>query len=149
MTHPEFFRIAATKTSDPKALEMLARLTSAAEALALADAAFADRINANKAKRSESPTKLGKAKRQQLEQLAQDQLDLDAQLCDDFRRMTQPSEIVFATHYALTQDLANSRNFLKYYHPDDLALGEEIVHLKQQLLEAATAFLNEFPVAAD
>jgi hypothetical protein len=47
----------------------------------------------------------------------------------------------------MTQDLPNARKFLKYYHPDDLFLGEEIVRLKSQLLDAATSFLEAYPNA--
>ena len=147
--NPEFFRIAATKTSDPVALAMLAQLEHAAQELVDAEAAFPERINANKAKRGEQPTKLRKAKKEQLSELAQDQIDLDVRLCDDFRRMREPSQIVWSTHYALTQDIPYARNFLKYYHPDDLFLGEEIVRLKSQLLDAATLFLNAYPLAED
>lgn len=145
--NPEFFRIAATKTTDPVALPMLAKLERAAQELTNAEASFPERINANKAKRGEQPTKLTKAKKSQLGELAQDQVDLDTQLCNGFRTMSDPSQIVWATHYALTQDLPNARKFLKHYHPDDLALGEEIVNLKSQLLEAATSFLEAYPRA--
>jgi hypothetical protein len=145
--NPELFRIAATKTTDPAALAMLARLEHAARELADADASFPERISANKAKRGEPPTKLRKAKKEQLGELAQDQIDLDARLCDDFRSMTEPSQIVWSAHHALTQDLPNARKFLKYYHPDDLFLGEEIVRLKSQLLDAAAAFLKAYPHA--
>ena len=145
--NPEFFRIAATKTTDPVALAMLAQLLRAAQELADADASFPERINANMAKRGERPTKLPKAKKEQLGELARDQIDLDAKLCDDFRKMTEPSQIVWSVHYALTQDLPNARKFLKHYHPDDLFLGEEIVRLKSQLLDAAHSFLEAYPNA--
>jgi hypothetical protein len=145
--NPEFFRIAATKTTDSVALLMLAQLERAAQELADADASFPERINANKAKRGENPTKLPKAKKGQLGEFAQDQIDLDAKLCDDFRKMTEPSQIVWSARYAMTQDLPNARKFLKYYHPDDLFLGEEIVRLKSQLLDAATSFLEAYPNA--
>ena len=145
--NPEFFRIAATKTTDPVALAMLAQLQRAALELADAEASFPERINANKAKRGESPTKMPKAKREQLSELAQDQIGLDVKLCDDFRKMTEPSQIVWSVQYALTQDLPNARMFLKYYHPEDLFFGEEIVRLKSQLLDAATSFLEAYPNA--
>lgn len=147
--NPEFFRIAATKTIDPEALALLARMEHVAQELTDADASFPERINANKAKRGELPTKLRKAKKEQLGELAQDQVDLDAKLCEDFRKMTEPSQVVWAVHYALTQDLPSARKFLKYYHPDDLLLGEEIVGLKSRLLDAATAFLDAYPHAED
>lgn len=145
--NPEFFRIAATKTTDLVALAMLEQLVRAAQELADAEAALPERINANKAKRGERPTKLSKAKKEQLGELAQDHLNLDANLCDDFRKMTEPSQIVWSAQYALTQDLPNARKFLKYYHADDLFLGEEIVRLKTVLLEAATLFLEAYPHA--
>lgn len=145
--NPEFFRIAATKTIDPVALALLADLEYIAQELADADALFPERINANKARRGESPTELRKAKKGQLGELAQDQIDLAAKLCDDFRKMTEPSQIVWAVHYALTQDLPNARKFLKYYHPDDFFLGEKIVGLKSRLLDAATSFLEVYPHA--
>ncbi len=75
--HPEFFRIAATKTTDSVALLMLAQLERAAQELADAEASFPERINANKAKRGENPTKLPKAKKDQLGEFAQDQIDLE------------------------------------------------------------------------
>ena len=145
--NPEFFRIAATKTTDSVALAMLAQLERASVELAVAEASFPARINANKAKRGERSTKLPKAKTEQIGELAQDQTDLDARLCDDFCKMTEPSQIVWSVHYALTHDLPRARKFLKYYHPDDLFLGDEIIHLKSQLLEAASSFLMAFPHA--
>lgn len=147
--NPEFFRIALAKTSDPVALALLDQMEHAAMALAAADAAFPERMNANKAKRGEHPTQLSKSRKQQLAALAQDKIDLDAKLCEDFRKMTDPSQIVWSAHHALTQDLANSRQFLKYYHPDDLPLGGDIVHLKSQLLEDATSFLETYPLAEE
>ncbi len=145
--NPEFFRIAATKTTDPVALAMLAHLEQLSQELAQADALFPERMAANKAKRGEPPTKLRKAKKEQLGELAQDQMDLDTKLCEDFLKMTEPAQIVWAVQYALLQDLPNARNFLKYYHPDDLFLGEEIVDLKSRLLDAATSFLKAYPQA--
>lgn len=143
----EFFRIAATKTADPLALEMLANMVRLAHELESADASFAERINANKAKRGEPPTKLSKPQKRHLSELAQDQIDLDAGLCNDFRAMESASQIIWAAHYALQQDLPNAQKFLKHYHPDDRPLGEEIVRLKSQLLEAAERFLKHYPLA--
>jgi hypothetical protein len=145
--NPEFFLIAATKTTDPVALTLLGELERFARELADADASFPERINANKAKRGEAPTKLSTARKQQLGELARDQIDLDFKLCSDFRQMTEPSQIVWAIHYALLQDMPNAQKFLKYYHPDDLPLGEELVRLKRRLLEAASAFLEMYPHA--
>ncbi len=147
--NPLFFHIASTKTTNPAASKMLAHLEHTAQKLADAEASFPERINTNKAKRGETPTKLRKTKKQQLSGLEQDKTDLDTKLCDDFRKMVEPSQIIWCIQNALTQDLSVARKFLKYYHPDDLPLGEEILNLKSQLLDATTSFLKAYPNIED
>ncbi len=143
--NPEFFRIAATKTTHPAALGMLAGLEKLAQELATAEASFPERINANKAKRGEKPTKLPRRKTEELKELEQDQIDIDQQVCEDFLKVDTPSQIVASVAYALEQDIPTAKKFLKHYHPDDLPLGEEIITLKVQLLEKAFAFLERYP----
>ncbi len=143
--NPEFFRIAATKTTDPVAHEMLAGLEKLAHELVTAEALFPERINANKAKRGESPTKIPRKKAEELKELEQDQIDIDQQVCEEFSKVDTPSQIVASAAYALEQDIPTAKKFLKHYHPDDLPLGEEIVALKIQLLEKASAFLERYP----
>lgn len=142
---PKFFRLAATKTTDPVALDMLAELEQLAHALATVEASFPERINANKAKRGESPTKLSRKKADDLRALDQDQIDIDQEVYEDFSKVDSPSPILAAMAYALEQDIPNSKKFLKHYHPDDLPLGEEMVTLKVQLLEKVSAFLARYP----
>jgi len=143
--NPKFFRIAATKTTDPAALGMLAGLENLAQELATAEASFPERINANKAKRGEKSTKLPRRKAEELKELEQDQIDIDQQVCEDFLKADTPSQIVASVSYALKQDIPTAKKFLKHYHPDDLPLGEEIFNLKEQLLEMVDAFLKRYP----
>ena len=74
---PKFFRIAAIKTTDLVALGMLAKLEKLAQALALVEALFPERINVNKTKRGESPTELSRSKVEELTELKRDQIDID------------------------------------------------------------------------
>lgn len=143
--NPHFFRIAATKTTDPDALSMLSELAQLAHALVMAEATFPERINANKAKRGERPTKLPRKTTEMLDALAKDQIDTDRDVCEAFANAGSPSEILASAAYALEQDIPNAKQLLKYYHPDDLSLGEELLALKVQLLGKATAFLERYP----
>lgn len=143
--NPIFFRLAAGKTTDPVALAMLAELERITQALAQAEATFVDRINANKIRRGEGPTRLSRARAAQLQELSEDQIDIERGLCAQFAQAHHPSFIVAAVDTALSLDLPNARKFLAHYHPDDLPLGRELVELKTLLKEKTSAFLAAYP----
>lgn len=142
---PEYFRIAATKTEDAEAIRRLRELESLAADFVRAEDSFAERINAIKAKRGEPPVKLRKHQREQLAGLDEDKRALDVQMAKDFEQLHSAQAIVWALHYALSDDLSRAVGYLKFYHPDERPLGEEMIAMKRTLHEKMQCFLQRHP----
>ncbi|MBF0103002.1 MAG: hypothetical protein HQK77_19060 [Desulfobacterales bacterium] len=143
--NPNYFQIAATKTTEPQAIELLMELKQLAQELSASEMKFPERINANKARRSEKPTKLSRSDAALLKNLEQDMIDLEHQLCEDFSKMDTLSEIIWSLYNGFTEDINNSNKMLKHYHPDDLPLGEEMIGLKLKLNDTMASFLKLYP----
>jgi hypothetical protein len=139
-----FIRIAIAKTADAGELAALSGIETAAIAFETADASFAERIEANKALRGEAPTKLRKSTREQLDALASDQADLDADLIAQLGALDSASSVIGALTFALTQDIPRARAMLKHYPAPDYPLGEEMVLLKERLADAMQRYLSVY-----
>lgn len=142
---PEYFRIAAAETEDAEAIGRLQELQSLAADFVRAEDSFAERINAIKARRGEPPVKLRKQQRDQLAGLDEDSRAQHAQMVKDFEQLDSAQAIVWALHYALSDDLSRAAGYLKFYHPDERPLGEEMIALKQAMLERMQRFLDQYP----
>ncbi|MBO9662042.1 hypothetical protein [Dokdonella sp.] len=142
---PEYFRIAATKTEDAEAIQQLRELEALATDFVQAEDSFAERIHAIKAKRGEPPVKLRKPQREQLAALDEDRRALDVQTAKDFEQLDSAQAIVWALHYALSNDLSRAAGYLKFYHPDERPLGEEMIALKKAMHERMQHFLDRYP----
>lgn len=137
-----YVRIARSKTADAAALAAIEEIEAAARAFEAAEASFPERINANKALRGEAPVKLSKAKRAQLDELANDQIDIDAEITAQLTALDSAASVIEALHFGLTQDIPRARAMLKHYPPADLPLGEELVALKERLAAAMEKYLG-------
>lgn len=142
---PEYFRIAATKTVDAEAIRRLRELESLATDFVRAEDSFAEHINAIKARRGEPPVKLRKHQRDRLAGLDEDSRAQHAQMAKDFGQLDSAQAIVWALHYALSDDLSRAAGYLKFYHPDERPLGEEMIAMKQAMHEKMRRFLERHP----
>ena len=145
---PEFIRIASSKANDPGMLDALTRIEALAAHYEDGEKTFPARINENKARRGEAPTKLRKAKRDQLEELAKDQAELDASLHQQLANLASAQAVVQALHAGMSANLVSSRGLLKYYHPDDLPLGQDMLRRQEALVSALADFLSTYGDAA-
>lgn len=127
---PEYFRIAATKTEDVEAIRRLQKLQPLATEFVRAEDSFAERIDTIKAKRGEPPVKLRKHQRERLARLDEDKRALGVQMAKDFEPLDSAQAIVWALHYALSDDLSRAAGYLKFYPPDEHPLGEEMIAMK-------------------
>lgn len=141
----EFIRIAAAKTGDPEALAALREIEAHAAAFEEASATLADRIAASKAARGEGPVKLSKAKREQLAELEADGREIDRDLREQLQAAPTAGSVIWSLHFGLSDDAPRARSMLKYYHPDERPIGEEVVVLQERLVDALAAFLERFP----
>jgi hypothetical protein len=129
-------RIAITKASTPEEVRVLEIALAKADALGQIEGAFESKINASKAARGEGPTKLPRAKREQLSEFADDQAALQAQQLVAFEAATSAMEIVTALTAGLRSDLKFWSGAAKYTHAADLPVVEEFVNAKRELLTA-------------
>jgi hypothetical protein len=142
---PAYFRIAAAKTGDADAIERLRELQSLAEEFTRAETSFPERIEAVKARRGEAPVRLRKSQREQLTELEHDSRELEERMAQDFAQLASAPEIVGALRYGFADDLSRAEGYLKFYHPDERPLGEELIALKKAMLEKMDDFLAHHP----
>ena len=135
-------RIAIDKASTPKELRALEIALAKADALGHIEAVFEAKINASKAARGEEPTKLSRAKQEQLRSLADDQAALQAQQLIAFDAATSANEIVSALKAGLRSDVEFWSGAAKYTHAADLHVVEEFVNAKRELLAALNDYLK-------
>jgi hypothetical protein len=141
-------RIAIAKASAPEEIRALEVALAKADALGHIEAAFETKINASKAARDEGPTKLSRAKQEQLSAFADDQAALQAQQQVEFEAATSANEIVAALRAGLRADVQFWSGAAKYTHAADLHVVEEFVNAKRELLTALNDFLkNRSPSA--
>ena len=129
------------KASAPEELRALENVLAKAEALGRIEAAFEAKINASKAARGEGPTSLSRAKREQVNDFANDQAELQAQQLIAFEASNSANEIVTALKAGLRHDVQFWAGAAKYTHAADLPVVEEFVNAKRDLLAALNDFL--------
>jgi hypothetical protein len=135
-------RIAIEKASTPEESRALEAALAKANALSDIEAAFETKINASKAARGEGPTKLSRAKREQLSEFADDQAALQVQQRVAFEAATSAMEIVNSLRAGLRSDVEFWSGAAKYTHAADLPVVEEFVNAKRELLTALNACLK-------
>jgi hypothetical protein len=135
-------RIAIGQASAPDESRALERALEKADALGRIEADFEARIAASKAARGEGPTRLSRAKQEQLSGFAADQAELQAQQMAAFEALTS-REIVAALKAGLRTDLQFWSGAAKHTHPADLPVVEEFVNAKRELLAALSECLED------
>ena len=129
-------RIALSKSLEPQARAALERALPAAEDLERIESGFEERINASKAARGEKPTRLSKARKAQVRGYADDAAAMRKEQLALYDAELNPSEIVNALHAGLQTDVQFWDGAVKYTHPSDIRVVEELVAAKRQFLEA-------------
>ena len=135
-------RIAMTKVKTPEQSRAIEIALSKAEALADIEAAFEQKIDASKAARGEGPTRLSRAKQEQVNGLSKDQADLQAEQLAAFDAANTAGEIVTALKAGLGADVQFWSGAAKHTHPGDWPVVEELVNAKRELLTSLNAFLK-------
>jgi hypothetical protein len=129
-------RIAMDKAEAAEERRALENALARAETLARIEAAFEAKINASKAARGEGPTKLSRAKREQLNELSEDQQEVQAEQMAAFDAATSAGESITALKAGLRTDVKFWSGAAKYTHPADMPVVEEFVNAKRELLMA-------------
>lgn len=132
-------RIAISKASMPEELRALEMALAKADTLGRIEAEFETKINASKAGRGEGPTKLSRAKQEELRGFADDAAAMHEQQLIAFEAAASSAEIVTALKAGLRTDVQFWSGAARYTHPADLPVVEEFVNAKRELLTA----LNE------
>ena len=139
-----FIEIAASKAAAAER-SMLEQILSLAIRLDELEASFESKINASKASRGESPTRLSKSEREELQHLAEDEKDLESELLVEYRKMRDASDIVASLHADSELDVSFWRDNRGHAHPDDRPILGELVEAKADLSEAMARFLERYP----
>lgn len=128
--------IARSKAESPALESCLESALLFARKLDEVEAAFESRINASKAARGEPPTRLTKAKREQIAEYTAGAHDLFAEQLALYRTSLISREIAAALQAGLSSDLQFWRKSGKHVHPEDLPVVESLVEAKQDLFNA-------------
>lgn len=139
----EQFQIAVTKAGSPEAAEALRQMEPLFLAFIACQRSFAERIESSKRARGEAPMKLRKSKRQDLESLAQDAENIDREITEQLRSLSD-LEIIGALRTGLNSDLSFWKSSLKHFHEAELPLGLEYVEIEERLIGAMDQFVATF-----
>jgi hypothetical protein len=113
------------------------------------DRTFEKRINASKAARGEKPTKLSKAKREEIDGYEKDAEEIEEKLTRDFASMSGET-IIWVLSTALEPHVQFwSGVNLKRAHPLDRPVIEETLAPRKELLEKPQALVAQFPAPDD
>jgi len=123
----------------------LAALVEKASEFDAAEEAFPAAIAQHKARRGEEPPKLSKKTKQRLEDLARDQVEIQAGVIAAFEQESSPQSIVWSLSFALRGAVQNAEGMLKHYPEADRPLGIQQVERQRGFLAALDAFLAEYP----
>jgi hypothetical protein len=139
-----YIEVAAAKASSEDELESLRAIQAAASRLDEQERTFEARINASKAARGEGPTKLSKAKRQEVDQYAADAAEMADEQLRTFSAFDHAREVISALHGGLRADVRFWSKAPAMAHPSDRPIVEEFTLAKKELLAAMSAYLQEF-----
>ena len=135
-------QVAFTKANTGQEQRLLKGLVALATRLDRVEADFERKINANKALRGEAPTKLTRAKREQLAQLAVDERELEAEQLVHLEALPSARDIVDALRPAIEHDVQFWSQAKKHAHAADEPVIEELANAKKMLLQAMTEYLS-------
>jgi hypothetical protein len=139
------FRIAIENAGDTEARGFLEGLEPLFAEVCELERTFGARIDASKAARGEAPTKLRKARREEIAGYARDAEAGDEQLERDFAALSGAA-IASAFSAALETDLAFwGSHGLKHAHPAERPIVEESIAAKRRLRDGLEEFLRRFP----
>lgn len=140
-----YIQLAVSKTTTDEELAALHPIVAIASELDKQERTFEARINASKAARGEGPTKVSKAKRQEIDQYAADAMEMAAEQLKEFALLDNAWAIIFTLHIGLDSDAKFwSKAHLKA-HPSDAAIVQEFAGAKTRLRDALAAYLGQFP----
>ena len=134
-------QVALTKARTGEEQRSLERLVALATQLDRVEADFEHKINASKALRGEAPTKLTKAQRERLAELAADERELEAEQLVDLEVLSSAREIVEALHLGMEDDIRFWGQTKKHAHAADWPVIEELVSAKNALFQAMAEYL--------
>ena len=126
-------QLAVSKAATDGELAALHPIAAIASELDEQERTFEARINASKAARGEGPTKVSKAKRQEIDQYAADAVEIAAEQLKEFAALDNAWTIIFALHMGLDSDTKFwSKAHLKA-HPSDAAIVQAFADAKIKL----------------
>jgi len=138
-------QLAISKAATDGECAALHSMVAIASELDEQERSFEARINASKAARGEGPTKVSKAKRQEIDQYAADATEIAAEQLKEFAALDNAWTIIFALHIGLESDTKFwSKAHLKA-HPSDTAIVQAFADAKTRLRDALAAYLRQFP----
>lgn len=141
----QYIKLAVSKAATDVELAALHPITAVASELDEQERTFEARINASKAARGEGPTKVSKAKQQELDQFASDAKKMAAEQLNEFAALDNAWAIIFALHMGLDSDTRFWSKAHLNAHPSDAAIVREFAIAKTKLRDALAAYLDQFP----
>lgn len=133
--------VALAKAKTPAAIQALAHARDLAAKLDALEAEFETKINQSKSLRGEGPTKLRKAKRQQVAELARDAQEMEVEQRAELRGLATAREVVSALQVGLQSDVDFWSKSMKHVHPAEVPIVREFLGAKRSLLDAFNDYL--------
>jgi hypothetical protein len=146
--YERYLEIAASKATSEAERDTLRGVVAVAAKLDEQERNFESRINASKAARGEGPTRMSKAKRQEVDQYAADAEELADERLREFAALDRARDIALALRAGLRMDVQFWSKAPLKAHPADRALIEEFAAAKKALLDALSAYLQKFTGSA-
>ncbi len=142
--YKRYIELAASKAATDEELEVLRSIIDIASELDEQELTFEARINANKAARGESPTRLSKAKLQEIDQYATDAMEIENKQPGEFKTFSCAQPIIFALHMGLDSDVKFWSKIHTKAHPSDCSIVQEFARAKARLRDALATYLEKF-----
>ncbi len=141
-------QIALSKNADSAWRKLLEDALHKAEVLALVESQLEAKINASKASRGETPTKLSKSRRAEIDSFDNDAVSLQAEQLERYKSESSAREIVATLKSGLNSDLKFWSDAVKHAHPGDLPVVQEFIDAKRELQKSLALCLADHPASA-
>jgi excinuclease UvrABC nuclease subunit len=145
MSTPIFYRLAAEKAHSDDFRALIAALGRRAEEFRKLELEFPDVIKRNKAKRTGKPVVLTKSQESFLKKAEAEAIKAEAHLKEIFRNLNSEREILQVAQQNEKMDLDYYLSMKSSFHPEDQAIVQSLLELKQANLADISRFMRNPP----
>jgi hypothetical protein len=140
----ETFDIARAKARDAAELERIEAIYALLVELGVQSERSIQEIRDAKARRGEKVRPLTRSEKEFVDDLATDDQGLHPAIRKDLEKQASAREVLQGVAQVHCYDLRSSRDMLRYYeHPEERAIEERLIALKERLAEALFAFIDD------